>query len=1682
MKREKRMWSWILMMALLIGMLSGYVPVETKAADNNLALHRPARASAYLEGNASYPARTPQLAVDGEGDFVNNQNSRWQSGEAAQFSEQWLEVDLGKEAMVSQVTVKFFAKLYGNFVIETADMNTEDAVWETVKEVTDIPSGNETNIIKTVDLTEGGEPVLIKRYIRLRFTSANNNAANRSIAVFEFEVYGTQENDSSGEDELFTGNVAKGKRATASGVEVEGRWTPELAVDGDKTTADSRWSAGRMKNSGAAQSPQWLELDLKNEVTDITEIVLYFHLKVWSTNYEIQTRDSKSEEWQSVKTMQCLSSDETNRIDRITDVSRLGRYVRFYFHEVNERAAGISVSVKEIEVMGTQVQTPEMSEPETAGEVLGQISLGEITKETTKIMLPEYADYEVRVKGSEFPQVISDNGDITLHNIYDYSNMNIIVEAVHKEDESDKAEREFRVTVPKKTDDITLFPEIAKPNEEPKVIPSIQEWYGYEGGFRLSKDSKICIVDEAGIGLEKIANRFAEDMKDITGWDLEITTEASADSGDIVLYAATEDRYDTGAEGYFLVSDDGSIHIESSGYNGCLYGLMTLEQVFYPQKESFVFPNGVIRDYPNYEIRGIMLDIARAPYRLETLQDIVRMLSFYKLNDVQFHLNDNRHVGDAGDRGDYTWWETNGSEGMFRLESDKFPSLMTDGKDNLYYNEIYGGEPQYTKKEYKELQQLAIDYGINPVSEIDGPGHSLLFTKYVREHFEEAKQAVPELTGDIQNERDWELLAVSGEKGKQALAFIKELYSEYLDDEVFLGDVSIGIDEYWNIQASEYDGMEAYIRELSELVKAKGKRVRMWGSMRSYFDNAGRDAKPYNDIVVDMWASNWENANKRISEGYEIINVENSYLYGNPGRDNRDIVNVEQLFHDWDPTVMTGANLKKGEPNLLGAKTALWADINKMGVTERDSLERILRQSAVMCEKTWGGTDEDQTFEEYSFKYEQLREGPAVETGFDIESESDLVLSYDFENVKEGVVYDGSGNDYHGVITGATVEKIDGQSWLTMDNVGRLETTLRSLDYPYTVQFDLRLPKDLELSEDMNLFDSKDGRLTVKQNGNLGLNRSFFDQDFGYRIPKGEKVALTVVGTQQMTKLYVNGKLEATLARTTSSETDYAHLLSTFVFPLNNIGKGMKGSIADIRIYNKAISPQVLDAQANGKEIGYVNVSQDKGAAGVAHRENAGGQDVGWKKLRVGWKALDGDGNALDGTHTTDVSEKDSFFEGTFAGSTFAVDMWETNDISKIVLQWDASPAIFKMQTSQDGKVWTDIPECESITGKAVNVIEFDEPLSTRYLRMQCLAIAGGRSSYQLREFEAYEKTDKMLLEEALAKGEVFTEDLGLTFAEQKEYEIFYGAYVKAKATMENLLADQEEIAKATEQLKTAMENLPDTPGKEADKSDLETLIAYAKEQQKVAEYIHVVPAVKSLFEKALQEAQNIYLDKKATQKAVEDAYEELLGATHLLKFIGNAENLQEAYEAAKAVDYSIYTPNTRKAMEEALERTKIVLDNENALQAEIDEAYKDLRQAIFELREIPNKDRLEELLASVEKIDLSMYKEKSAKAVKAAYEKALLVLKDENVSQKEVDKAVAALKESIAVLEEKENIDTEKKVQATAAKAEVKTKAKTAAKTADNTQTAVWALMLLAAASVCYRSRNHKRIRSGLS
>lgn len=1386
--------------------------MEKENEQTNIALNRTARASNSLGASAEHPARTPELAFDGKGDnTTDNINSRWQSSDVQEFREEWLEVDLGNSAKISKVTVKFFAKLYGNFVIETSDSQAEDAKWTEIKSV-EMPSGNDANIIKEVDVTKDGEPVEVSRYLRLRFTSGNTQAASCGIGVYEFEVYGDLSEPDKPEKpenpDAVTGNIAKGKRATASGVEVGMEsCTPNLAVDGDKET---RWSAPQMKTGTDAnqkQNMQWLELNLGNNVTDITSIDISFSKLVFSTDYTIKTRASETDNWREVAHITHEPSAEQNKVDSIKTVKELDKYVRFEFNKVNTQAGGNSVSVREIEINGTQVPIP--YEPESAKEVLDTVKgLDTITTDMTEVPLPQVPEgYEIHVIGSEYPQVITDDGKISAYNMYDYKSMEIMLQVVNKEDETDVAKKAFQVAVPKKTQKhVDLFPEVENQNAEPKVIPSIQEWYGYDGEFKLTKNSRIIVKDGANLGADKIAKQFQEDMKEITGMELAIVSGQESDADDILIESEVEDTYTLGDEGYLLQADDDGIHIIGNGYNGCLYGAMTLEQVFYTQKDEFKFPKGIARDFSKYAVRGVMIDIARTPYRMDALEDIVKALAFYKINEVQFHLNDNRHVPGNADRDKYEHWEN--VEGMFRLESDTFPSLKTTEKKNDYYNEVFGGSPQYTKEEYKNLQNLAMDYGINPISEIDAPGHSLLFTKYVRNHLDEAQKAVPEIKGNINADKDWELLAMTGEKKDSAFAFMDALFDEYLEEDVFLGDtVNIGADEYWNINDQERPGVQEYIRKMADNVKDHDKKVRMWGSTSQFFKNQDQ-AKAYNDIEIDFWSNSWENAANRIEQGYKVVNVDSFHLYGNPGRDKRDVVNVEHVFNNWDPTVMTGSKVSKSEPNLLGAKTALWADIADMGVTERDNFERIMRQAAVLSEKTWGGTDETQTFEEYSFKYDRLQQGPGVSLGADVDSETGLVLDYDFANVKEGKVYDASGNGYNGNISDAKIKEEAGTAWLQLNGDTEVQTELRSMDYPYTVQFELRLAKEGNGDGETYIFDGRDGRLSINDKGNLQINRSYFTQDFGYQIPTDKPVQMTIVGTQQVTKLYIDGKLEKTLLRTTNSETDYEHLLSTFVFPLSSIGKGIEGELANLKVYNKALSPEKIKEVSEKKEVTEVNVSQGTAAAGTAQRKGDGNQDVDWKKLRVGWKAIDGDGNALDGKHGTDVSEKDSYFEGAYADSAFAVDMLEEQDISKLVLQWDRAPKSFKIQISEDGSVWKDL---QTVDGESVNTITFAQPIHTRYIKMQGVSL-NGNNTFKLREFEAYEAVDKTALKEQVKAAEEKCEEFGLTFADAKGYDAFMDAYMKAEAMYENTLAEQNDVDLATKTLEETLKDLPENP------------------------------------------------------------------------------------------------------------------------------------------------------------------------------------------------------------------------------------------------------------------------------
>ncbi len=177
-------------------------------------------------------------------------------------------------------------------------------------------------------------------------------------------------------------------------------------------------------------------------------------------------------------------------------------------------------------------------------------------------------------------------------------------------------------------------------------------------------------------------------------------------------------------------------------------------------------------------------------------------------------------------------------------------------------------------------------------------------------------------------------------------------------------------------------------------------------------------------------------------------------------------------------------------------------------------------------------------------------------------------------------------------------------------------------------------------------------------------------------------------------------------------------------------------------------------------------------------------------------------------------------------------------------------------------------------------------------------------------------------------------------------------------------------------------------------------------------------------------------------------------------------ERLESLVVTAREESEAKYTPGSWTSFAEALQEAETILAEGNTLQAEIDAARTKLLNAIFGLREVPNKDKLEQLLGKVKAMDLSACSAETAKAVRAAYAQAAEVFEDENADQKAVDAAAAALEEAVkaanAEAEDKVVSDNVKDKMAAVGKTtstektKNKTASNTAAKTGDSTNAAI--------------------------
>ena len=117
-------------------------------------------------------------------------------------------------------------------------------------------------------------------------------------------------------------------------------------------------------------------------------------------------------------------------------------------------------------------------------------------------------------------------------------------------------------------------------------------------------------------------------------------------------------------------------------------------------------------------------------------------------------------------------------------------------------------------------------------------------------------------------------------------------------------------------------------------------------------------------------------------------------------------------------------------------------------------------------------------------------------------------------------------------------------------------------------------------------------------------------------------------------------------------------------------------------------------------------------------------------------------------------------------------------------------------------------------------------------------------------------------------------------------------------------------------------------------------------------------------------------------------------------------------------LDSSKYTESTWSAFDKELNEANVVYNNVNAMQEEVNNAYKELVTAFLNLRLIPDKSLLEELINQASGLDSANYTKASFDGLTKALNEAKVVFENPNATQKEVDSAKATLEKAIAGLQ----------------------------------------------------------------
>lgn len=1541
-RRNKKLCVMILSMMMAVNSFT-YVKAETNMVKTNLALEDGVVATTSDDETSDF---TGSKAIDGIVDYENSgKQSRWASNttSATEENKKWLKIDLGEVKNFDEIVIDWERKNATNYVIEVSN---DDTTWRTIKEFTSAPS--EYRQVVALDSSETA------RYVRLSISNYSETADKRdtdgsnksitwnTVSVFELEVNQYQEAE----------NLALKGTATANASETD-NFTAVKANDGN---GETRWASE--ERLATAENPHWLQIELP-EAKTIQSFVINWEINN-VTNYEVQVSND-GQSWETAWSR--TSANSSHRVEANFEEPKTAKYVRVKINEFNPTGETITgenitwntVSIYEFELYSNKLDIPD--EPiHTIESVVASITAPVINKGDAKMQMPEVPEgFDVEFVGADYEQIIGADGTIYEPLVDTTVEVNFKV----KKGEEEKTTAALQVLVPGKY-------EANVGNEKPKVIPELAEWYGTEGNFEISDSTKIIVDSNYKDELMEAANKFASDYEDILGKEIAVEEGTKATKNSFFLTLSTEDRGLCNEGNIITITD--SVKIEAKSAQGAFYGTRSVLQVL-KQTES-TLPQGIVRDYPKYKVRGFILDVARKSYELDSLKDLAETMAWYKLNDLQVHLNDNYiFLEDYINSDKSNIEDAYNAYSAFRLESD----IRNEKGEGITSTDVF-----YTKDEFRDFIQSSRELGINVVPEIDTPAHSLAFTKVFR------NLALDGWNPRITNRPVLDHLDLGN---PESLEFVKTLFDEYMEGEnpVFDAETTIhvGTDEY----EANKEQYRAFTDAVLGHIQDNGRTVRMWGGL-TWLN--GTTPVRSEGVQLNVWSRDWAEPTQMYNEGYDLINTLDSNLYIVPAANYyANYLNAQNLYNNWEPNVMAGKEFPAGDDQMLGAAYAIWNDqIDKKNqkVSEYDVFDRFFKALPALSEKMWG-EGEDKTYAELNELSAITGTAPNTNPYYTVESDTPNYVEYDFE---EEEILDKSGNEYNSIskknVSFESGKK--GQALRLNGGESYVETPIKRVGLPNSISFwvkkDGNAPEGEQiLFESPSKFDNYAIK-AVDANGNVGFSRERDDFSFNYQLPDDEWVYLTITSQNERTSLYVNNELVDTLGN---------RPVSTLLIPFERIGSttnSFKGLIDGIVLGSELPQDETIIDSSNFTVTSDNENALVNGVEGPAYLAFDNDLNTIWHSSYSPYKALP---------------------------ATVEVDMKEVQNIDKITY-------IPRQDGSENGRILN----CEILVKvnaddeyTSVGTFTWDNNMSNKLAKFDAvdaryikIKVTDGVTNSANKFASAAEFTIHKVAEE---KPEEAQTGINMTVAEEVTVGNDFDVNVNLSDIKENMYAMEFEV----DYDETKVE-FKEATSKDSDKYFVQAKASDGKVKVVVAGIGTALENAKDIVKltfTAKSSGENVAFElingKVADGEGFEEQTKTSTAKTNIKEAVNTVDKsvLQGLVDKVKGIDSTKYIPSTWTQFANALEAANTVLSNENATQEEVSEVYDTLLRSYLGLRLTPDKSLLEELIKEVESIDLAKYTTKSAKAVEKSLEKANEVLKNEEATQEEVDMALANLKEA---------------------------------------------------------------------